>query len=195
MAPVLLIYCEGKTEKLYFEILSKRIFRIPMYVRVDVYGEKGQHKALIERVSAARLELANEEGLEEDEIECWAVCDDDNMPFTYKELLAYAEENDVNLAFSRPQFESYLLQHFEQSRAVKKRNLFNGLSKYKEPVDGEVYDDSSKSNLDWLETLLLDRPKLVDMAITNSDQRGRQSEQPFLTVQNLTKRLRQLERR
>ena len=86
MAPVLLIYCEGKTEKLYFEILSKRIFRIPMYVRVDVYGEKGQHKALIDRVSAARLELANEEGLEEDEIECWAVCDDDNMPFTYKEL-------------------------------------------------------------------------------------------------------------
>ena len=195
MAPVLLIYCEGKTEKLYFEILLKRIFRIPMYVRVDVYGEKGQHKALIDRVSAARLELANEEGLEEDGIECWAVCDDDTMPFTYKELLTYAEENDVNLAFSRPQFESYLLQHFEQSRAAKKRDLFDGLSKYKEPVDGELYDDSSKSDLDWLETLLLDKPKLVDMAITNSDQRGRQSEQPFLTVQNLTKRLKQLERR
>jgi hypothetical protein len=194
MARILLIYCEGKTEKLYFEILAKRIFRIPMYVRVDIYGEKGQHKALVDRAAAARSMLANDEGLNESEIECWAVCDDDNMPYSYKELLEHAEQNNVYLAFSRPQFESYLLQHFEQSKATKKKDLFSGLSKYKKPIDGEGYNESAKGNLDWLEKLLIDKPKLIDAAIINSNQRSRQSEEPFLTVQDLTKRLKELER-
>jgi phage anti-repressor protein len=58
----------------------------------------------------------------------------------------------------------------------------------------EDYDESAKGNLDWLEKLLIDKPKLIDAAVINSNQRSRQSEEPFLTVQDLTKRLKELER-
>jgi hypothetical protein len=85
-----------------------------------------------------------DEGLNKSEIECWAVCDDDNMPYSYKEPIEHAEQNNVQLAFSRPQFESYLLQHFEKSKTIKKNDLFSDLSKYKKHIDGEGYDRSAK---------------------------------------------------
>ena len=102
MAAQILICCEGKTEKLYFDALRFRVFRIPGYIEISIEGEKGQHKALIDRTVERRAELASEQGLPEEEIECWAVCDDDGMSISYTSLCEYAEENSVNLAFSRP---------------------------------------------------------------------------------------------
>lgn len=113
MSRVMLICCEGKTEELYFKILRDRVYRIPGYIKIAIQGEKGQHKALVGRVVEARKELAESEQIGADEIECWAVCDDDGMKMQYGTLEAYAEKRGVHVAFSRPQFESYLLQHFE----------------------------------------------------------------------------------
>lgn len=190
MSRIMLVCCEGKTEELYFKILRDRIYRIPRYVKIDIQGEKGQHKALIDRVVQARIDLAESEQIDENEIECWAVCDDDGMAMQLSALEAYAEERCVRLAFSRPQFESYLLQHFEQTKTVKQAELYSRLTEIKNDrgSDGE-YD---KADLDWLEEALIDKPKLVEIAITNSEQRTRRTASPFLTVQELTKRFRAL---
>lgn len=188
----LLIYCEGKTEKSYFDILLD-FYRLPGYVDVEVYGQRGQHLALIDNIAAKRDELCQETGLTKGEIECWAVCDEDRMPCTYTELLAYAESRGVRLAFSAPQFEMYLLQHFEQSGDSDKTVVFRKLSAYRKRhgCSGE-YDDSTKSDLAWLSDAIDCQPKIVKIAVINSELRNRSTKHPFLTVQELTKRILEL---
>lgn len=186
---LLLIYCEGKTEKAYFDA-PLDIYRPPRYVDVCVFGQEGQHKALIDRVAARRSEACLEEGLLEREVECWAVCDNDNMPLSFAELESYAEGRGVQLAFSDPQFEVYLLQHFEQSGKSTMGKVFAALSKYRNQCGGEGdYSKETKSDLAWMAHAMDMRPKIVNIAITNSDLRSRPSHKPFLTVQNLTRRI------
>lgn len=98
---ILLIVCEGKTEKAYFDILSD-IFRSPRFVKVVVYGQQGQHLALIDNAVTKRGELCKELERPEEEVECWAVCDEDQMPCSYSKLEHYAESLEVRLAFSAP---------------------------------------------------------------------------------------------
>ena len=192
MALITAIFCEGKTEKAYFEILRNRVFRIPGYVRICIEGERGQHFALVDRLVRFRADLAISEGVDESDIACWAVCDDDGMETSFAALSAYAAERRVSLAFSRPQFESYLLQHFEPSKETGKRELVEALeSRMVEAGFAGRYD---KADLSWLAEILIDRPKMVDIAIRNADLRDKQSSSPFFTVQELTKYLRSLRR-
>lgn len=192
MPKMFLICCEGKTGKEYFDILRLRIFRIPSYVQIRIEGEKGQHKALIDITASLRESLADQENILEKDIECWAVCDDDGMRMSFSELSRYAETKRVNLAFSRPQFESFLLQHFEQSKETNSHALYDALTHHMNSL-GFVgsYD---KADLKWLETTLIDKPKLIDFAVINSSQRITRSSSPFLTVQDLVERLRELRR-
>lgn len=190
----ILICCEGKTEAEYFQIL-RRVFRIPGFIKVRIVGQIGQHKALVDKTCEARLEYSQESELAESEIECWAICDDDGMGISYAELLSYAEERGVFLGFSRPQFEGYLLQHFEQSGEANVKEIFSRLTRYKEEAGGVGrYDEASKSDLEWLADAIFAKPKLVDIAVVNSDLRKRQSGSLFLTVQELVKRLGELQR-
>ena len=112
------------------------------------------------------------------------------MLFRSAELLRYAEESGVNLAFSRPQFESYVLQHFEQSKETVQHKIIERIETHM--AENGAVGGYEKADLKWLEGVLLDRPKLVDIAVTNADRRIRQSSSPFLTVQNLTRRLMEL---
>lgn len=187
-----IICCEGKTEKKYFEILKSQ-YRFPGYVTFTIVGEKGQHMALIDRTVELREEIIADLELDNDEIESWAVCDHDKMSCTYSELEHYATDRNVNLAFSKPQFESFLLQHFEQSKATKSQELFSRLTFYKQQLGyTEPYDESTKSDLAWLDDALFNKPSLVEVAIVNSDLRSRSTGNPFLTVQRLVKLLRSL---
>ena len=186
---MLLIFCEGKTEEAYFNILLD-FFRLPQYVVVEVAGQKGQHLALVDNIAKRRDELCAEELFRRDEIECWAVCDEDLMPVSFGELDRYAEERDVRLAFSAPQFEMYLLQHFEQSGSADRGEVFRRLTAYRKENGGEGrYDDSTKSDLGWIGVAIDRKPKIVSVAITNSDLRDRAAKRPFLTVQNLSRRI------
>lgn len=133
---ILLIVCEGKTEKAYFDILSD-IFRSPRFVKVVVYGQQGQHLALIDNAVTKRGELCKELERPEEEVECWAVCDEDQMPCSYSKLEHYAESLEVRLAFSAPQFEMYLLQHFVQSGSVDRADVFRQLTHYRNQYGGE----------------------------------------------------------
>lgn len=185
----LLICCEGKTEREYFLIL-RRLYRISA-AQVSVIGEKGQHKALVDRTLEERDKLCEDMCIDQDEVECWAVCDDDNMPFSYAELKDYAEKRKVKLAFSRPQFEAYLLQHFEQSSLHDQKGLYTRLSDLASGAAGQS-EEYDKANLQWLDVAIDAKPKLVDIALVNADQRTRQSGKVFLTVQNLVRRMKEL---
>ena len=190
---LLLIMCEGKTEKEYFEILQ-RAFRLPVYIDSMIFGEKGQHKPLINKTVQKRSEIAEELDLDEDEIEAWAVCDDDRMTCSYQEFLNYAEEHNVKLAFSKPQFECFLLQHFEQSRDFKISVIFTKLGRYRCRYGEEpIYNNEAKAHLDWMRRAIEDRPILVQTAIINSDLRNSPQERIFLTVQRLAERFLKLE--
>ena len=135
MPQALLIYCEGKTEEAYFNILLD-IFRLPRYVKVEVSGQRGQHLALIDNAVKERSRFCEAEGLDTEEAECWAVCDDDGMTCSYTELERYSEERDVHLAFARPQFESFLLQHFEQSGETDICEIFHRLTVHRNENGG-----------------------------------------------------------
>lgn len=192
MPRVLLVYCEGKTEEAYFNILLD-FYRPPAFVDVVVHGQKGQHIVLIDNTIAKRDELCNKIGCTESEVECWAVCDEDKMPCTYTELLKYAEEHNVHLAFSAPQFEMYLLQHFEQSGETDKGAVFQKLSVRRKKLGFEGdYDDDTKSDLGWMNEAIDREPKIVKTAIVNSEIRDRTTKRPFLTVQELVKRIMEL---
>lgn len=185
----LLICCEGKTEKEYFTIL-RRLYRLPG-ARVVIRGEKGQHKALVDRTVSERMLFCEKNNVDTDDVECWAVCDDDGMSLSYAELLRYSEEHDIRLAFSRPQFEAFLLQHFEQSAEHDQRRLYAKLGEYATRYRG-VTVEYEKSDLGWMADALDARPKLVEVAVTNANQRRKQSARVFLTVQDLVARMKEL---
>ena len=178
----LLILCEGTTERLYFEsvIQHKRVSRV---LDVQVFGKQGQHKNLIKRCASLRKATAKELKLSEDEIEVWAVCDKDAMRITYQTLQAYANERNVKLAFSDPQFETYLIQHFEFKKTKNKRFT---LTAELEAHLGNKYD---KGNLEWIDEMIDEDPAKLDFAVTNADKLKNHAKPPFLTVQKLTKRL------
>jgi hypothetical protein len=188
----ILICCEGKTEKLYFDIIVD-VFRVHAVSTLKIVGEKGSYKTLIDQTNIERSKLAERFDISSTEIMCWAVCDDDNMPISYHELVKYAESKDVYVAFSRPQFEAYLIQHFEQSKDTDPRRLYDRLTKYSKSYGLHVNYEKNKGNLAWLNKAIFNNPHLVDVAITNSNQRLKQSEPLYLTVQNLTEYLRDLE--
>jgi hypothetical protein len=185
----ILICSEGKTEKLYFDIIV-RVFDVNAVTNVEILGEVGQLKSLVDKCVDERIRLAQEFDLRENEVETWAVCDDDKRKTTYTDLLKYSNSKDVNLAYARPQFESYLLQHFEQSKDTKRPIMFAKLTQYanQNGFSGEY----EKVALDWLENAILMNPTIVSTAIVNSDQRNKHTSDPFLTVQRLTERLKNL---
>jgi hypothetical protein len=178
---MLLILCEGVTEKLYFDSLirHKRIYMVP----VQVFGKKGQHKALIKKCVAERKKQAKKFKLIENDIEVWAVCDCDKMKIKYQYLSRYSKEKNVKLAFSNPQFETYLIQHFEAKRTKNRKSvLISELEKYLD----KKYD---KGNLSWFDEMIDKDPKKLKFAISNSKKLKNHTKPPFLTVQKLTVRL------
>lgn len=177
-----LILCEGVTEKIYFDFVVQNK-RIATVLPVEVLGKQGQHTVLIKRCVKKRKLVAEEMGIDEEDIEVWAVCDQDCLRTSYQKLQRCANQNQVMLAFSNPQFETYLVQHFERKKTTSKRKkIEKELSEYL----GVTYD---KTNLDWFDEMIDRDPAKVVQAIINSDQLDNHTRPPFLTVQKLTKRL------
>ncbi|MCL2110018.1 RloB family protein [Microgenomates group bacterium] len=189
----ILICCEGKTEQTYFDILI-RLLRISAVTNIKVQKVVQQHKKLVDRCVKERVKLAEYygDGFETTDIETWAVCDNDEMTLSYPELTEYAKTHHVLLGFSQPQFESYLLQHFEPAKDTKVDVIIAKLAKHGSRYGlAGVYN---KTDLKWLEEAIFNDPEgLIKNAVVNSNQRDNHTKSPFLTVQKLTKRLKDLE--
>jgi len=185
---IILICCEGKeTEKLYFEILQS-IFKVAN-ITIEIFPKVGQHYRLIDKSAAKKQEFSSYFDFALDDIEVWAVCDRDNLKDSFTKLNNYAKDKDVDLAFSDPQFENYLLQHFGSPNSSRKKGfdveqeLTSTMLEY---GIGMAYD---KSNLRWLETMIDRKPRLVYEAIQHANTYSVHSKQPFFTVQRLIERI------
>ena len=138
-----------------------------------------------ENAAKKRKQYSNEFDIPAEKIEVWAVCDRDNYKDSFTKLKKNAMEKDVLLAFSDPQFESYLLQHFSLNKSVNKKvALETELSNYilsKKPQ----YAPYRKGNLDWLDEMIDEKHAIVNMAVKNANVFSNHTKQPFFTVQNL----------
>lgn len=190
---LILICCEGNTEAVYFSILKKR-FRLPTFIKVipdsdTEYCRLGQHEHLIDMANKKRMEYADEFSIQPEHIEVWAVCDRDNYKDSFTHLQSYATNQNVHLAFSDPQFENFLLQHFSLNKsASKKAALEKELSEYIISVKPQ-YAPYCKGNLDWLDEMVDEKHSIIDTAIKNANTFSNHTKQPFFTIQKLIKRL------
>lgn len=190
---LIMIVCEGKTEVLYFNILKRR-FRLPTYVKIlpemreKEYRNLGQHEKLIAKAVEKREEYSKELGGDA-VIEAWAVCDRDEYNGSFTKLRDFSAERGVNLAFSDPQFENFLLQHFSRSKSKERKGKVERELSEKilqvEPWFG-LYN---KADLGWLDEMIDKRHAVVNFAIRNADVFSNHTRQPFFTVQGLVKRL------
>lgn len=187
------IFCEGKTEVEYFKII-RDVWRVNLIGRNDIRRKSQQGKALIDTVVLETQKEANENPdiyASLDDIEAWAVCDQDKCATCYPNLQKYADDNGVNLAYTNPQFEHYLMQHFGGPRTFagrgdKAKQEINDLAK-------EVYGldiQYNKADLSWLRLLIEEKQSIVKTAIVNADNYSKtRSRLPFMTTQELTKRM------
>lgn len=185
---IILIGTEGKdTEPLYFNTVIDRK-RIRQRANVKVIGPLGQHKQLIDEVAIRRAMKAKELDVGEEDVECWAVCDKDNMDCKLRELEEYSKSKDIILAFSNPCFELFILQHLTLSAsnansAQLKQKINTELRKIRR---GLVYD---KTDLSWLDNLIDSDPSILIRAIQNCENMENVDNTPYLTVHHLLKRL------
>lgn len=190
---LLLICCEGKTEAEYFKILKKTL-RVSQAIRIQIIPYNGkQHCSLIDSAANRRNQVFQEADSvvfqSENEIETWIVCDRDNYKDSYTKLERYGKNKGVKVAFSDPQFENYLLQHFDSPNAYNKkgtaleRKLTNAMTK---KGFSEKY---AKGNLDWLRSMIDQNFSVAENAIRNADIFSKHTKKPFFTVQKLAKRL------
>ena len=175
---ILLIGCEGKTEKLYYDIVA-RLYN--MSNRVKTFEEVGELKGVIDFCCDKKKEIARNLDIEESEIEAWAVCDDDGRKTKYNELLKYAQEHNVKLAYSRPQFEYYLIQLFEQSNEYRRSEIFKILRKN--------ISNYNKGTIGDLEETMTLKPVIIEVAISNSRIRSKKADKVFVTAHVLTSRI------
>lgn len=193
MKLLILICTEGKETEKAFLMQVIKVFRInPGIIKFQV--KQGAHKALIDNCVQRRKELGGVEGVPEKDIEVWAMCDRDSFNGKYSDLKKYADTKNVRLAFSSPQFESFIMQMFIKfGHDYKGAKLTRELSKYLRATKlrngKELRSSYDKSDLKWVGSLLDEKHSMLDAAIRNAGQFNSQTKKPFFTVQDLIKRI------
>lgn len=190
---LLLIICEGVTEAEYFRII-KRQFRLPTWIKImpdqDECRTPGQHERLVDVAVEKKALLTRELNVEPDEICVWVVCDRDNYKDSFTKLRQYAESKNIELGFSDPQFESYLLQHFSANKSSNSGHKL--ISELSEKIGSGLY---KKTDLSWLEEMIDCKHSIVRTAIANAGNFTNHTKQPFFTVQNLVSFMLRFERK
>jgi hypothetical protein len=186
---LLLVCCEGKqTEPQYFNIVVKQRKINVGRAKVKVVGGRGQHQVLIDETAAERERMCRSLELTQAEIEAWAVCDKDQMACSLQELEEYAAKNQINLAFSDPRFEIFLLQHFTRSSTNDRgKGLETLLGKHLESKGHKP--GYTKEDLKALYKIFDNEPLLLEAAIENSGYIQDKDNTPYTTAHLLLARL------
>ncbi len=118
-----LIVTEGKTESRYFDHFLSTTG--PRIMSVDKSDSKVR---LVEKTIALRSELVKDRSYNEEIDSTWAVFDRDidinkpNDKGTFNEALAFAERNDIKVAYSNDSFELWFLLHLQVVSTEMHRN-------------------------------------------------------------------------
>lgn len=192
-AQLLLICCEGRTEAEYFRIL-KEVFRVDQAINIQIFPCNGrQHYALVDSAALKRSQILQgaDNGVfqSEDEIETWIVCDRDSYRGSYTKLERYGEDKNVKVAFSDPQFEGYLLQHFGSPNRCSERGAALERKLTSTMIGGGLCEGYTKGNLEWMRVMIDHNFSIAKNAIRNADNFSNHTTKPFFTVQRLAERL------
>ncbi|MDN3128798.1 RloB family protein [Enterococcus faecalis] len=136
------IFCEGITEKIYFDLLKQK-YRLPN-VKVRVSGGLGQS---LELVKCALKKTATSNSKKKQAIEkVLVVFDKDDEPWeTIEQAFSLARKNHLDVCFSNECFELWLLAHYEKIQKNKyydRKLLYSKLTHY---LKIEAYE-SEKAN-------------------------------------------------
>jgi hypothetical protein len=181
----MLLVCEGRiTEKEYFESLRHET-RNPLLV-VQVVGDGESPKTVVEHAVRLQKDAARQAWAAKDENllynEVWCVFDRDEHP-RIPEALQQAGDNGIQVAFSNPCFELWLLLHFQEqrkalSRAEAAKHLRVFIPRYEKAVPfGRVYP------------LYRDAVRRAAELAEWQTKRGCARENPFTDVYILTERI------
>lgn len=117
-APVIKVFCEGKTEKLYLESLARHLRRTG--VSVTIVGQQGVPSTIARKARDATRELEAKarraRGGFADNFEVWAVFDRDEH-HCFDAAIQQCKANQIGLAWSNPCVELWALLHFRDQTA------------------------------------------------------------------------------
>lgn len=188
---LLLICCEGRTEGRYFSIL-REVFRIDGGVDIQIIsGDGQQHKTLVDlAVEKRQIVFAETDVFDSrEDIEVWVVCDRDSYSDSFTKLREYSESQGVNIAFSDPQFENYLLQHFGSPNSSKNKGAVLERELTAAILASGMTAGYTKGDLEWLREMIDERFSVATAAIAHADTFSNHTKKPFFTIQRLAERL------
>lgn len=167
----ILISCEGeKTEYGYFEDIRKSLRMEPNKIIV-LKPEASDPLGIVKQALEERTYRQQEKEWDEDDM-AWAVFDGDehkaNSIENWHQALRVAQEEDIHLAISNPNFEYWYLLHYQDqtgylTRQQAKRLLKNHVPKY------EKYDVFYQEELQLRTEAAISRAKqVVNQALANA---------------------------
>ncbi|MDO4537445.1 MAG: RloB family protein [Coriobacteriales bacterium] len=146
-----LIVCEGeKTEPLYLRELASAIGgelsdRVDVPI-IDIEGEGASTVALVKKA----MELRNRANFVYQHV--WVVFDKDDFD-DFDEAIQLAEENEIDVAWSNPSFELWVLLHFHYiDSALDRHQILNKVDRIFK--DWCIRESGYEKNLEDLYTLL-----------------------------------------
>lgn len=159
LKPIVLVYCEGDSEKAYFEMLRHKYHARNVHaikVEVSATGMKGM--ALMVKAQAKMRQAATKKKIDQ----VYVVFDRDELSKAeLKKCEDFGKEHDIQIVFSSINIEVWILMHFEpvfRSYSTLELNQKLSSSKYfnldYEHFKGQPYDH-----------FLFDR---VNIAVTNA---------------------------
>lgn len=156
----ILIYCEGTTEKNYFDILSRR-FNQSNNVTVKAKDSGLSHQSLLEY---AKGDFNSKKKSERELIALVVIIfDRDDVQLSdIKKAITGAKKEGILVGFSNISFEIWLLSHFEKVNFVYTRKQLN--EKLAELLDVEDYSNQ-KANKE----MLLQLEDYVQTAIAHTE--------------------------
>lgn len=123
------IYCEGETEKIYFDLLKQK-YRLPN-IKVKTKVAPGQSVDLVHYTLDSLKKLSPSDKKSIDKV--LVVFDKDDEPVsTIEKAFEIAHSNNIGICFSNECFEVWLLAHFEEIQKNKvwtRKLLYARLSK------------------------------------------------------------------
>jgi hypothetical protein len=183
------IYSEGKnTETDYFKEMGRK-FRNTV-VDIEIIGGAGVPLTIAEKAVEAALSTRRgkrrQSYAKNDEF--WAVFDRDQHP-NVPEAISHCKNADINVAFSNPCFEVWLILHFQD---YDRPDHHHDVQRHLETICGD-YDRTKRKTTDCrkLMQFIIQAENRAEKQFGRRNEEGRgQLHPPFTTVYELTRRIR-----
>ncbi len=162
---IVAIFCEGETEKIYFNILNSKYRTVNVHVTdhpkvIPVVGQ-GQAIQLIEYAKKSLSTAARFKGLDIDQV--YIVFDKDDLTRTQLDMaFSLADANDYKILFSNECFDLWVLLHYEDcNRPLSRKEIYRKLTTLMSSINYE----KCKADEDLFAKALKNR---IHLAMANS---------------------------